>query len=45
MDKAKPFTWRLIAASVCLLTVSQAARADSLDEQRNRYAQIKTGLG
>ncbi|BDA94364.1 soluble lytic murein transglycosylase [Citrobacter freundii] len=41
MDKAKQFTWRLLAASVCLLTVSQVARADSLDEQRNRYAQIK----
>ena len=36
MDKAKQFTWRLLAASVC-----QVARADSLDEQRNRYAQIK----
>ena len=32
---------RLLAASVCLLTVSQVARADSTDEQRNRYAQIK----
>ena len=41
MDKAQRFTWRLIAAGVCLLTLSQAARADSLDEQRNRYAQIK----
>ena len=41
MDKANQFTWRLLAASVCLLTVSQVARADSLDEQRNRYAQIK----
>jgi soluble lytic murein transglycosylase len=41
VDKAKQFTWRLLAASVCLLTVSQVARADSLDEQRNRYAQIK----
>ncbi|HCB1497498.1 TPA: murein transglycosylase [Klebsiella michiganensis] len=41
MDKAKHFTWRLLAASVCLLTLSQLAHADSLDEQRSRYAQIK----
>ena len=41
MDKAKHVAWRLLAASVCLLTISQVARADSLDEQRNRYAQIK----
>lgn len=33
--------WRLLAASVGLLTLSQLAHADSLDEQRNRYAQIK----
>jgi soluble lytic murein transglycosylase len=33
--------WRLLAASVGLLTLSQLAHADSLDEQRSRYAQIK----
>jgi soluble lytic murein transglycosylase len=33
--------WRLLAASVSLLTLSQLAHADSLDEQRSRYAQIK----
>ncbi|MGU3414409.1 murein transglycosylase [Enterobacteriaceae bacterium C34A] len=41
MENAKPMTWRLLAAGVCLLTVSSAVHADSLDEQRNRYAQIK----
>ncbi|STG52642.1 murein transglycosylase [Escherichia coli] len=41
MEKAKHVTWRLLAAGVCLLTVSSVARADSLDEQRSRYAQIK----
>ena len=41
MEKAKQVTWRLLAAGVCLLTVSSVARADSLDEQRSRYAQIK----
>ena len=30
-----------LAASVGLLTLSQLAHADSLDEQRSRYAQIK----
>nr|WP_202627341.1 murein transglycosylase [Cronobacter muytjensii] len=30
-----------MAAGVCLLALGQAARADSLDEQRSRYAQIK----
>ncbi len=39
--KAKQVTRRLLAAGVCLLTVSSVARADSLDEQRSRYAQIK----
>jgi soluble lytic murein transglycosylase len=34
-------TWRLLAAGICLLTVSSAVHADSLDEQRSRYAQIK----
>lgn len=41
VDRAKPFVWRLVAASVCLLTFCHLARADSLEEQRNRYAQIK----
>lgn len=45
MEKAKHVTWRLLAVGVCLLTVSSVARADSLDEQRSRYAQIKPGLG
>lgn len=40
MEKAKHVTWRLLAVGVCLLTVSSVARADSLDEQRSRYAQI-----
>jgi len=39
--KAKQVAWQVLAASVCVLTISSAARADSLDEQRNRYAQIK----
>ena len=34
-------TWRLLAAGVSLLTLSQLAHADSLDEQRSRYAQTK----
>ena len=41
MEKAKKMAWHLLAASVGLLTLSQLAHADSLDEQRNRYAQIK----
>ncbi|MFP2239307.1 murein transglycosylase [Pseudescherichia vulneris] len=41
MQNAKPMTWRLLAAGVCLLTVSSAVHADSLDEQRSRYSQIK----
>lgn len=41
MQKAQQFTWRLLAAGVCLLTLSSVARADSLDQQRSRYAQIK----
>ncbi|MBV8043826.1 murein transglycosylase [Pluralibacter sp.] len=41
MEKAQPMMWRLLAASACLLTVSYAVHADSLDEQRSRYAQIK----
>ncbi len=39
--KPKKMTWHLLAASVGLLTLSQLAHADSLDEQRSRYAQIK----
>ncbi|WP_342322291.1 murein transglycosylase [Kosakonia sp. BYX6] len=42
MQRAKHAAWRLTAACVCLLSLSNAARADSLDEQRNRYAQIKS---
>jgi soluble lytic murein transglycosylase len=34
-------TWRLLAAGVCLFTVSSAVHADSLDEQRSRYSQIR----
>ncbi|WP_313774126.1 murein transglycosylase [Enterobacter huaxiensis] len=41
MERAKQVVWRLLAASVCVMAVSQAVHADSLDEQRNRYAQIK----
>nr|WP_256350645.1 murein transglycosylase [Enterobacter sp. ENT02] len=41
VEKAKRVVWRLLAASVCVMAVSQAVHADSLDEQRNRYAQIK----
>ena len=41
MEKAKSVTWRLLAAGVSLLTLSQLAHADSLDEQRSRYAQTK----
>ena len=33
--------WRYWLASICLLAVSGSALADSLDEQRNRYQQIK----
>ncbi|AHJ75325.1 murein transglycosylase [Kosakonia sacchari] len=42
MQRAKHAAWRFAAACVCLLSLSNVARADSLDEQRNRYAQIKT---
>ncbi|PJX01566.1 murein transglycosylase, partial [Escherichia coli] len=41
MEKVKQVIWRLLVAGVCLLTVSSVARADSLDEQRSRYSQIK----
>jgi len=42
VQRAKHAAWRFAAACVCLLSLSNVARADSLDEQRNRYAQIKT---
>ena len=41
MQRAKQAAWRYMVASMCLLSLSNAARADSLDEQRSRYAQIK----
>jgi len=41
VEKATPMTWRLLAAGVCLFTVSSAVHADSLDEQRSRYSQIR----
>ncbi len=41
MGKAKPAAWRLLAASICLFAVSRVVWADSLDEQRQRYTQIK----
>jgi soluble lytic murein transglycosylase len=41
VGKAKQVVWRLLAASVCVMAVSQVVQADSLDEQRHRYAQIK----
>lgn len=41
MQKAKHVVWQMLVAGSCLLTISHIARADSLDDQRNRYAQIK----
>ncbi len=41
MKKAKIAAYRLLTATVCLLSLNQLAHADSLDEQRSRYAQIK----
>lgn len=41
MGKAKWTAWRILAASLCLMTVSNVVRADSLEEQRSRYSQIK----
>ena len=41
MQRAKHAVWRYLVASLCLLSLSHTVRADSLDEQRNRYAQIK----
>lgn len=39
--KAKQTAWRVLTAGVCLMTISQAVWADSLEEQRSRYAQVK----
>ncbi len=41
MGQSRQVVWRMLAAGVCLATLAGVARADSLDEQRNRYAQIK----
>lgn len=41
MGKSRQVVWRMLAAGICLATFAGVARADSLDEQRNRYAQIK----
>ncbi|WP_435947132.1 murein transglycosylase [Dryocola sp. BD586] len=41
MGKSRQVVWRMLAAGVCLATIAGVARADSLDEQRSRYAQIK----
>ncbi|WP_072570456.1 MULTISPECIES: murein transglycosylase [unclassified Enterobacter] len=41
MQKAKHVVWQMLVVGSCLLTLSHTARADSLDDQRNRYAQIK----
>lgn len=41
MGNAKQAVWRMLAAGVCLATLAGVARGDLLDEQRNRYAQIK----
>jgi soluble lytic murein transglycosylase len=41
VDRVNPFSWRLLTVGACLLVTGQAAQADSLDEQRSRYAQIK----
>ena len=41
MGKAKQVVGQLLAAVVGLAALTHAVRADSLDEQRSRYAQIK----
>lgn len=41
MGKAKPIVWCLLAAGACMMAVSTIACADSLNEQRTRYMQIK----
>lgn len=40
MEKAKTMAWHLLVAGVSVLLCSQLSHADSLDEQRSRYAQI-----
>lgn len=41
MVKAKQTTWQALTAGVCLMTISHSVWADSLEEQRSRYAQVK----
>lgn len=41
MGRAKQAVWRTLALSACLLSFSQTVHADSLEEQRSRYAQVK----
>ncbi|RPH28679.1 murein transglycosylase [Buttiauxella warmboldiae] len=41
MGKAKPVVGQLLVAIAALAALTHAVRADSLDEQRSRYAQIK----
>ena len=41
MGKAKQVAGQLLVAIVSLAALTHAVRADSLDEQRSRYAQIK----
>lgn len=41
MGKAKQVVGQLLVAMVTLAAITHAVRADSLDEQRSRYAQIK----
>ncbi|MEA1063522.1 murein transglycosylase [Erwinia sp. HR93] len=41
MGKAKRTVWRALALGIAALVISQSARADSLEAQRARYAQIK----
>ncbi|MCT4709692.1 murein transglycosylase [Enterobacteriaceae bacterium H11S18] len=41
MGKTRQVVWRMLAAGVCLATLAGVARAETLDEQRSRYAQIK----
>ncbi|WP_058912157.1 murein transglycosylase [Entomohabitans teleogrylli] len=41
MGKARQAVWRVLAAGVCILTLHHAAQADTLDDQRSRYSQIK----
>jgi soluble lytic murein transglycosylase len=41
VGRAKQAVWRTLVLSVCFLSYSQAVHADSLDEQRSRYAQVR----